>query len=99
VFLRGGLNTNKIVIVHYYIADGRYYQTDSDWRYQYWRLGYVAQVEIVTSVTETLSPDEAGRIACDFAVDSAPSIAQQCEQIGNRLDASSAHTICEPNAQ
>lgn len=95
-FSRGALNTTRIVVVHYYIVDGRYCQTDSEWRYRYWRLGYVAQVQIVASVTGALSVDEAAKIACGFAVDSAPSIVQQCEQIGNYMATNSVWTSCEP---
>ncbi|MBP7051970.1 MAG: exosortase-associated EpsI family protein [Phycisphaerae bacterium] len=95
-FSRGGLNTTKIVVVHYYVVDGRFCQTDREWRYRHWRIGYVAQVEIVTSVTEVLSADEAARIACDFAVDSAPLIAQQCEKTGDCVDANSAPALWEP---
>jgi len=95
-FSRGGLNATRIVVVHYYVVDGSYCQTDSEWRYRYWRVGYVAQVEIVAPVTGALSVDETVRIACDFAVDSAPLIARQCERIGTCMDAKSSLPTCEP---
>jgi hypothetical protein len=85
-FSRGGLNTERIIVVDYYIVDGQYCQTDSEWRYEYWRIGYVAQVQIMASVAENLTADEARRMVCDFATESAPLIAGQCEHIKTRKD-------------
>jgi hypothetical protein len=73
-FSRGTLNaTEKLIVLHYYIVDGRYCQSVSEWRYAFWRLGYVAQVQVVTSL-ETLTSDDAMRVISEFAANSAPQI-------------------------
>lgn len=88
-FSRGGLNASKIVVIHYYIVDGDYCQTSSEWRYRFWRIGYVAQVEIVAAVTDSLPLDDVTRIVCGFAADSAPALAGQCAHIEVEKNATS----------
>jgi hypothetical protein len=94
-FSRGVLDTTKIVVLYCYIVDGQYCHDLSEWRYRYWRIGYVAQVQIVASVTETLTADEATRIVCNFAVDSASPIAGQLEHIEKRQSAGSVRELRE----
>ena len=78
-FSRGALNTKKVVVLDYYIVDGQYCRDVSLLRSKAWRgsgtVDYVAQVQIVTSITAALTADSAERIVSDFAVESALPIA------------------------
>ncbi len=94
-FSRGALNTDRIMIVHYYIVDGHYCQNLADWRYRFWQVADVAQVQIIASVKESMTADEAARIVCDFAIDSAPSIAERFGDIVMRKDAGSSRKLDE----
>jgi EpsI family protein len=82
-FFRGTLNTNRIVVLDYYIVDGQYCHDVSLLRSKAWRgsgtVDYVAQVQIATPITATPTADSATRLVSDFAVDSASSIAQLLE--------------------
>jgi hypothetical protein len=82
-FSRGALNTtDKIMVLHYYIVDGHYCQSVSEWRYAFWRIGYVAQVQVVASL-EALATDEATRIVSEFAAESAPQIRGLFDRVEN----------------
>jgi len=82
-FSRGALNTEKIIVLDYYIVDGQYCRDVSLLRSKAWRgsgtVDYVAQVQIVTSITAALTADSAERIISDFAVESALPIARLFE--------------------
>jgi len=82
-FSRGALNTQKVVVLDYYIVDGQYCADVSLLRSKAWRgsgtVRYVAQVQIVTSITAILTNDSAARLVSEFAVDSASSIAHLFE--------------------
>jgi len=82
-FSRGALNTQKIVVLDYYIVDGQYCADVSLLRSKAWRgsgtVRYVAQVQIVTSITAMMTNDSAARLVSEFAVDSASSIAHLFE--------------------
>ncbi len=82
-FSRGALNTQKVVVLDYYIVDGQYCRDVSLLRSKAWRgsgtVRYVAQVQIVASVTANLTADSAARIVCAFAVESASSISRLFE--------------------
>ncbi|UCF16329.1 MAG: EpsI family protein [Phycisphaerales bacterium] len=77
-FSRGTLNKERVVVLDYYIVDGEYSHDVSLLRWKAWRgsgtVGYVAQVQIVASVTPTLNLDSAGKSVYDFAVLSAPPV-------------------------
>ena len=79
-FSRGALNTEKVVVLDYYIVDGQYCRDVSLLRSKVWRgsgaVGYVAQVQIVVSITANLTADSAARIVCAFAAESASSISR-----------------------
>jgi EpsI family protein len=83
-FSRGALNTQRVVVLDYYVVDGEYCQDVSLLRSKAWRgsgtVRYVAQVQVVAPVTETLVADSATRLVCAFAVDSASSIARLFEE-------------------
>ncbi|RPJ19102.1 MAG: exosortase-associated EpsI family protein, partial [Planctomycetaceae bacterium] len=74
-FSRGILSTEKTVVLYYYIVDGRHCADVSSLRAKVWRgpraIGYVAQVEIVATVTGTLSIALAENAVSEFAVESA----------------------------
>ncbi|MEE9293584.1 MAG: exosortase C-terminal domain/associated protein EpsI [Phycisphaerae bacterium] len=75
-FHRGGLATDRVTVLNYYIVDGRYCQDVSLLRSKAWRRSdeptYVAQVEIVCA--RTVAADQAALIVQRFAADSAPLI-------------------------
>lgn len=82
-FSRGGLNTQKVLVLDYYIVDGQYCSDVSLLRSKAWRgsgtVTYVAQVQVVTSITATATADSATRLVSAFAVDSVTSIARLFE--------------------
>jgi EpsI family protein len=82
-FSRGALNTEKVAVLDYYIVDGQYCRDVSLLRSKAWRgsgtVRYVAQVQIVTSLTANLTADSAERIVSDFAVESASPISRLFE--------------------
>ena len=79
-FSRGALNTNKIVVLDYYIVDGQYCRDVSLLRSKAWRgssiVRYVAQIQIFASITTNLTADSAEKIVSTFAVESASSISE-----------------------
>lgn len=78
-FSRGSLSKEKVIVLDYYIVDGRYCNDVSLLRSKAWRgsgtIRYVAQVQIITSVLETLGTDSSQKIISDFAIESALPIA------------------------
>ena len=78
-FSRGALNTQKVVVLDYYLVDGQYCADVSLLRWKAWRgsgtVRYVAQVEIITPLTATLNAEMAVKTISDFAVESATLIA------------------------
>ena len=83
-FFQGGLDTKKVTVLLYLIADGQYFGDVSGSLLKASQgiraVGYVAQVQIVAS-TESLTTDSATRLVSDFAVDSASSIARLFEAL------------------
>jgi EpsI family protein len=77
-FSRGALNTEKVVLLDYYIVDGEYCGDVSLLRSKAWRgagaIRYVAQVQVVASVTTNLTTDSAARLISAFAAESSPLI-------------------------
>ncbi len=74
-FSRGALNTQRVVVLDYYLVDGRYCADVSLLRSKAWRgsgaVRYVAQIQITTSVTSTFDTESATKCVCDFAIESA----------------------------
>jgi EpsI family protein len=74
-FSRGTLNTQKVVVLDYYLVDGQYCADVSLLRSKAWRgsgtVRYVAQIQIVTPVTATFRAEAAAKAVSDFAVESA----------------------------
>ena len=83
-FFHGGLDTKKVTVLLYLIADGQYFGDVSVSLQQAGRgirsVDYVAQVQIIAS-TEGLTDDSAARLVSVFAVDSASSIARLFEAL------------------
>ena len=77
-FSRGTLNKERVLVLDYYIVDGEYSQDVSLLRSKAWRgsgkVGYVAQVQIVTSLKPDVNLDSAGKSVYDFATLSASSV-------------------------
>lgn len=82
-FSRGGLNTNQVTALYYFIVDGQCCGDVSLLQSRAWlgsgTVRYVAQVQIVVSTTANLTADSAERIVSDFAVESASSISRLFE--------------------
>ena len=95
-FSRGTLNTNKTVVLDYYIVDGQYCRDVSLLRSKAWRgsgtVDYVAQVQIVTFITAVLTTDSAERIVSDFAVESALPIAWLFENTKTNQNSDKSNT-------
>ena len=87
-FSRGVLNSNRALVLYYYLVDGQYCRDVSEWRYKllWTQIGYIAQVQVVTGITETVSADVAMRAASEFAVASAPLIAALFQSPGPTCD-------------
>lgn len=85
LFHRTDLTRARVVVLHYFIADGQHYGSMSLLRSRVWRVfgsvDYVAQVQIAASC-ETSSVESATRAVCDFAVDSSPLIDGVFQEIG-----------------
>jgi EpsI family protein len=77
-FSRGALNTQKVVILDYYLVDGQYCADVSLLRSKAWRgsgtVRYAVQVQIGTPITATVNAETAAKTVCDFAVESAAPI-------------------------
>ena len=86
-FSRGELEKQRVTVLHFLIVDGSYIRDISLARTSLWRLtssvNYIAQVHIVSSSRVIETADSANRIVSEFAVDSAPSIAEIFESIEN----------------
>ncbi len=83
-FFHDRLDTKKVTVLYYLIADGQYFGDASVSLRQAGRgiraVDYVAQVQIGAS-TESLTADSATRLVSAFAVDSALSIARLFEAL------------------
>jgi hypothetical protein len=82
-FSRGTLTTKKVVVLDYYIVDGEYCSDVSLLRSKAWSgsgtVRYVAQVQIVTSISPNQTADSATRSVSTFAVESTLLLAQLFE--------------------
>jgi EpsI family protein len=74
-FSRGALNTQRVVVLDYYLVDGQYCADVSLLRSKAWRgqgsVRYVAQIQIVAPISQVLNPQTAVKLVSDFAVESA----------------------------
>ena len=74
-FSRGALNTQKVVVLDYYLVDGQYCADVSLLRWKAWRgsgtVRYVAQIEVVAPVTQGLNAEVAVNLVREFATESA----------------------------
>jgi EpsI family protein len=74
-FSRGVLNTQRIVVLDYYLVDDQYCGDVSLLRWKAWRgsgtVRYVAQVQISTPLLATDNAEAAIKIVSDFAIESA----------------------------
>jgi EpsI family protein len=74
-FSRGVLNTQRVVVLDYYLVDGQYCADVSLLRSKAWRgsgtVRYVAQIEIVAPVTAALRAEAGVKAISDFATESA----------------------------
>jgi EpsI family protein len=98
-FSRGYPATTTILVLHYYIVEGRrradISTTFSDIGRRFATVDYVAQVQIVAS-SEAFVGDSATRLASAFAVDSATSIKELFEDIGRDRKGNS---LCTPQGE
>ena len=95
-FSRGALNAQKVMVLDYYLVDGQYCRDVSLLRSKAWRgsgtVEYVAEVQIVTSIVATQTADSAQTIISDFAVESAPLIAELFEDAGEDRRSDEEHS-------
>ena len=93
-FKRGNFNTEKTIVLNYYIVDGQHCRDVSLLRSKAWRgsgtIKYVAQVQIITPLATDQVADSAIRSVSDFAIESAPFIIELFESSreGHRSDES-----------
>jgi hypothetical protein len=96
-FSRGILNAQKVMVLDYYLVDGQYCHDVSLLRSKAWRgsgaVDYIAQIQIVTSIVATQTTDSAQTIVSDFAVESAPWIAELFEGAGEDRRSDEEHSI------
>ena len=97
-FSRGGpLDTEKRTVLCYYMADsefcGNRYVLRSRVQHRQSMVHCLAQVQIVASSKEALDADSMIKIVSDFAIDSAPSIAELFAHIQNNQSADSTHSL------
>ncbi len=82
-FKRGTLNTEKTIVLDYYIVDGQYCGDVSLLRSKAWRgsgtIEYVAQVQIIAPFAANQAADSEVRSVSDFAIESAPFIIELFE--------------------
>lgn len=82
--VRGGLDTRKIVVLHYFVVDGQYRNDISPLQSRVWRVfamaSYVAQVQIVAS-SEPSASGSATNLVVEFAVDSTAAVARLFEDL------------------
>ena len=75
-FKRGVLKNERIIVLDYYIVDGKYCRDVSMLRLKAWHgsgsVGYVGQVQIVAGVSSNTDKDSIEKNICSFAVESAP---------------------------
>ncbi len=87
-FKKGVLNTNRIIILDYYIVDGQLYRDISSLRWKLlskvWRgsgvVKYVAQVQIIAEIKANIAAEQTMKVISDFARDSVFSIMQVLEE-------------------
>jgi len=89
LFKRGGsLDTEKKVILYYYMVDKQFCGTRSQLRYRVRRgpkmVNCIGQVQIAASTNEALGVDSITKIISDFAVDSAPLISDLFANISKK---------------
>jgi EpsI family protein len=84
-FSRGELDKQEMVVLYYVIADGRFYSDVSLLRSRVWGVfaivDHIAQVQIIASSGGIPTPDSMKRIASEFAIASASSIAELFQDI------------------
>ncbi len=96
---RNVLAPEKKTVLYYYMADGQFCGDRSALRLRVRRgsniVKCVAQVQIAASSAETATADEATKLACAFAVDSAPSITRLFEDLKKDLNSSQSQDLLE----
>jgi hypothetical protein len=92
-FTQNELLKERSTVLHYWIADGQCFRDVSLLRSRLWRItsmiNYIAQVQITCSVM-TSAADSAEKVISEFAIDSAPLIAELFDSIQKNQDSESA---------
>lgn len=73
-FSRGTISAQEVLVLYYYIVDGRFCSDVSELRFNFWRIGQVAQIQIGTTISQDLTAETASKMLCDFATLSAPQL-------------------------
>jgi EpsI family protein len=86
-FSKGALAAQKVMVLDYYLIDGRFCQDVSLLRSKIWQgsgtVRYVVQIQVVASVATEHTTDSVEKMVCDFAVESAPKIFEVLESASN----------------
>jgi EpsI family protein len=89
-FSKGALRAEEVIILDYYIVDGQYCADVSLLRSKAWRgsgtVQYVAQVEVMGTITPTLPANSTAKLVSTFAAESASLIAQLFENRQSNLN-------------
>lgn len=79
-FSRGSLIRNKVMILNYYIVDGKFCSDVSLLRSQIWRgsgaVNYIAQIQIFVPVLLNRDSESSKKTISEFAIESAPLLTQ-----------------------
>jgi len=82
-FSRGSFNSEKVLVLYYYIVDGQYCHDVSLLRSKAWRgsgtVDYVAQIQVVTAINSMMTVETARKTVSEFVRESAPLIVQRFE--------------------
>jgi EpsI family protein len=96
-FSRGVLNTQKVVVLDYYLVDGEHCADVSLLRSKAWygqgTVRYVAQVQIVTAVTAILDVEAAVKTVRGFAVESAAPTASLFDNLQTNRGEGEPHEV------
>lgn len=96
-FSRGALRAERVLVLYYYLVDGRYCQDVSLLRSQAWRgsgtVGYVAQVQVMTPVASASDAQAARERVSTFAVESARATADLFKHASTLHDPNKPHDV------
>jgi EpsI family protein len=98
-FSRGVLNTQRVVVLDYYLVDGQYCADVSLLRSKAWHgsgtVRYVAQIQIFAPVTQVSDAEATVKLASGFAAESAAPTASLFDDLQTSLGEGKPHELPE----